>query len=81
MSICDIETTMERIKSAPPESPIAVFRCGFPGQVNALFATTIKTSDRIEDGDNLFVGVFDRTMDMHHVREQLRHVCWSSVIA
>ena len=72
MSISAIEHAMIRIAFARVESPIAVFTCNVPGHVNAMFAATVKTQERIERGDPTLLGVFDASMNMRHIRAQLQ---------
>ena len=43
MSNMNVTHILERIDLATPESPIAVFRCGAPGTLNAVFAKTVRT--------------------------------------
>jgi len=74
MSIGTIETIIGRIKTATVLSPIAVFKARsiLGDELNAVFADTVKTREKIEAGDENYIGTFDRTMDMFEVRSVLR---------
>ena len=60
MSLAPISVIMTRIKAATPESPIAVFKPVIRdyGQLDAMFGSTVRTQERVESGDPLFVGYF-----------------------
>jgi len=75
MSIGTIETIIGRIKVATVLSPIAVFKELDNDQnwiLNAVFADTVKTQDKINGSGIGHVGTFNRTMDMFEVRSVLR---------
>lgn len=71
MTTCTVSIAMERIKSARPKSPIAVFRCGEPSQVETVFGDSIMTRRRAEY-DPAFVGMFDNTMNFKLVEKALK---------
>lgn len=71
MSQDTIEHAMMKIEYARPESPIAVFKSNQDGHVNAMFADTIKTKERIARCDPDLIGVFDATMNQRHIRAML----------
>ena len=72
MSVDNVDRVMTRIEFAHVESPIAVFKGNLPGQVNAMFAATVATQDRIARGDPDLIGVFDESMNLRHIRLQLQ---------
>jgi len=72
MSISNIQTTMERIRSAKPESPIAVFLCNLPCYVNTVFADTVQTRSIITGGSKDLVGVFHKENDLKEVESVIR---------
>lgn len=78
MSISSIEHTMIRIEFAETDSPIAVFKCNVPGHVNALFAATIRTQDRINLAGSNLIGVFDMSMNQRHIKKMLIDAIHSS---
>jgi hypothetical protein len=83
MSLMSITHTMFRISSATPASPIAVFRCNENkegGEVNAVFAATVKTHQMIAAGDPDLIGVYDGSMDLVEVERVLRNVKQKEVI-
>lgn len=71
MTLCTIETAMTRIMGAREESPIAVFR-GVHGRVDVMFANTVSTRKRIDQGGPGFIGVFDGNVPRERVRSILR---------
>jgi hypothetical protein len=72
MSVSTLQNVMLRIRTATPESPIAVFLCAKPGPLDAVFAATVITRSIIARQDPALIGVFDRTMNEREVKEQLR---------
>lgn len=77
MSIATVSVIMGRIKSAEPESPLAVFipPPGFPGSLDAIFASTVHGRKRVFQGVSL-VGVFDNTMDPDNIKKKLKMAAW-----
>lgn len=70
MSLCSMFLIMERIKTAPKESPIAVFTGG--GEyLDARFATTAATRAAIVGADPRLVGVFTGDEPIAKVRHTL----------
>lgn len=72
MSNATIENVMIRIKGAPPASKIAVFRCDEHGKLNAVFAATVTTTQLIDSGHPDLIGVYDGTMNLDDVRQELQ---------
>jgi hypothetical protein len=58
MTVMKIPSALLRIKAAPPSSPIAVFRIAALGYVDAMFANTVMTAQRINNRDPHLIGVF-----------------------
>jgi hypothetical protein len=72
MSVDTVSNIMIRIRAAPPDSPIAVFRAPVPGKLEAVFASTVKAQDRIRgDKRHDLIGVFDKSQDLEHVKRVL----------
>lgn len=72
MSVDTVSHIMARIRAAPPESPIAVFRARVPGKLEAVFASTADAQDRIRgDKRHDLIGVFDNSQDLAHVKQVL----------
>lgn len=72
MSFMTVHHAMDRIKAADPSSPIAIFRCGKEGEVNAVFGATVKTQQMIADGDPSLIGVYDSSMNLKIIEDVLR---------
>jgi hypothetical protein len=72
MSKSNLERVMLRIRGAEVCSPIAVFRCEEPGQLDSLFAKTVEAHRMMWEEPRSFIGLFDRTMDMSLVKQELR---------
>ena len=70
MSISSTTVIMGRIKVATPESAIAVFT-GKNGRLNAVFANTLETISKINDGAPGLIGIFHKEMDMVGVKTKL----------
>ena len=62
---------MIRIRGAEQDSPIAVFKCGYVGKLNAVFASTVKSKKLTNDKNKNWIGVFDKTMPDNIVRDIL----------
>jgi len=81
MSVVSVPIAMSKIKSATTRSPIAIFRLTLEQQkaskskngLDAIFAATVLTQQRILADDLLLVGVFDNTMSVAAVRRKLRN--------
>lgn len=78
MSFGGVELVMRRIEGSSRSSPIAVFRCDKPGQLQALFARTVVTHGLIQTSPDL-VGVFSGTDDPNAVRQILRRAVGAGV--
>jgi len=75
MSIGTIETIIGRISAATQDSQIAVFvtsDCFKDRTLDAKFANTVKTLQKIDNNDPKLVGCFDCSMDEYKVREALK---------
>ncbi len=70
MSIMKLPLILDRIKTAPPSSPIVVFRCATPEHLNAVFDTWTTKVDRIEKAKD-YVGTFHSENDPKTVRKWL----------
>lgn len=70
MSLCSMFQILERIKSAPKESPIAVFQAG-GDYLDARFAHTAATRAAIVGADPRLVGVFCCDTPIAKVRQTL----------
>lgn len=66
-----LEVTLKRIREAPEDSPIAVFRSNIPGRLRAVFGDTAYSHKEIKKGHGL-VGVFHGYMDLATVEAALR---------
>ena len=66
MSIASIEVIINRIKTAPEDSKIAVFKCKEYGKLNAVFDSTYVTQSRIKI-DKDYIGSFCRDDDIKKV--------------
>ena len=68
----NINTILDRILIATPDSPIAVFYNRQKGSSNlvAVFGSTILTRKLVAEDE--FVGMFDRTMSFSKTAEKLR---------
>jgi hypothetical protein len=71
MSARSVDLIMNRILTATPESPIAVFRWDKEGLLDAVFACTVATQQRISANDPLLVGVYDKTDNVRTVKRAL----------
>jgi|TARA_R110000751_G_scaffold235094_1_gene336571 hypothetical protein len=63
---------MNRIKAAPKNSPIVVFKSDKPGCVDAMFASTVVSQQRIKSGIDL-IGVFDKKSKVKEVYATLEN--------
>ena len=75
MSIGTIETIMGRIAAATQDSQIAVFvtsDCFKDRTLDAKFAGTFKTMQKIKNNDPTLIGCFDCSMDSYKVKEKLK---------
>jgi hypothetical protein len=73
MSLMSVSHTIDRIKGATELSKIAVFRCEKSGEVNAVFASTVKTQKLIREKHPDLIGVYDSSMNLHEIERTLRH--------
>lgn len=71
MSRMNLTAVMDRIRTATPDSQIAVFRTGDRGYLDAMFCNTIVTLRRIANQDAAFIGVYDGTMDCKSIHKNL----------
>ncbi len=71
MGHLNLESTMGRIKTATPDSQIAVSRSDIDGNLNSFFAATVISKKLIADGDPALIGVYDGTMNLEAVKKHL----------
>ena len=71
MSISTIKVIVERIRVSTTASPIAVFEKK-DGQLDAVFAATIATQQRVMSGDPSFIGMFNKGMNRIEIKEKLQ---------
>lgn len=71
MSNSSLQVVMGRIKCAIPDSKIAVFRTNRPGQLDAVFESTVLTKKMIATKHIALIGVYDGTMDLQSVEKEL----------
>ena len=72
MSNGTLSNIMSRISSATPSSPIAVFVSDRPKMANAVFADTAVSKRVLKLNMPELIGVYDATMPLLHVREEIR---------
>lgn len=72
MTIATIDTILNRVRGAAPQSPIAIFRSDRLGQFNAVFASTVETQNAIRRNDPNLIGVYDKNVDLHYLAQVLR---------
>lgn len=72
MTIATISIILDRIETAKRSSQIAVFVTP-GGRLDAMFASTFWTQDRIKSKDQTLVGVFDNTMPRDDVYIALKN--------
>lgn len=70
MTISTIPDAYDRISMTDAISPLAVFRSSSYRSVDAMFANTVLTQRRIEQGDINYLGTFHRD-NIHEAREKL----------
>ena len=67
MSKMDIQDALERIKTAPKESPLLLLTCGEKTNIICCFANTVLARQMI--GQSNFIGIVDKTMDIEEVKK------------
>jgi hypothetical protein len=73
MTVGTVLQVMSRIKGATPLSQIAVFLTDETRpKLDAVFAATVLTQQKIAAKDASLIGVFDKTMDLINVEKRLR---------
>lgn len=71
MTTATITTIMERMKSATPESPLAIFRVGSDGmEFDCCFGATIAARERIKNSKS-FIMLIHRGLSKQGVRHIL----------
>ena len=70
MTVSSVAVVMDRILSATEQSPIAVFKVGESGLVDAVFAATLYSQAKIAGDDNL-IGIYHSGMDRQTVKREL----------
>lgn len=76
MTVMSTDLILERVKVAEKESPIAVFQ-DENGDLDAVFAATIGTQERIKNDDPDLVGVFHKYQRISTVRARLNNASLS----
>jgi hypothetical protein len=71
MTIMKLPLIMDRIKHAPPSSPIAVFRTSVAGHLDAVFAATLESIAVIKAGPQSYIGTFHGECDLKWVKDRL----------
>ena len=71
MSLGSVESTLDRILVAEPNSPIAVFRGSSSGLVDAVFASTKMSKLAIKRNEKSLIGVYDRSCNLPLVKRVL----------
>lgn len=71
MSRMSVAHAIQRIKGAPPDSPIMVMKHDDEGFVNAVFASTVVSQQMLKIDAGQIVGVYHGGMDMSMVRKAL----------
>lgn len=71
MSDVNLQTALDRILAATPDSPIAVFRGSTRGLLNTMFANTVTAQLYLKTRRRLLVGVFHKDLDRDAVRAKL----------
>ena len=77
MSKLSIESILIRIKRAPVDSPIAVFRIDdkYSTKLDAVFESTVVSQQRIRANDPALIGVYDKTSNLLEVKNELcKHI-------
>ena len=72
MSMMNLRHTMERIKTATLDSPIAVFKSDLKGFVNTVFGATVQTQRLIAANDPSLIGVYDGSMNLLEIERQIQ---------
>ena len=70
MTIMRLSLIMDRIKSAPPSSPIVVFRCATADHLDAVFDTWTTRVVR-EQRPRDYIGTYHSDMAIAAVRKEL----------
>ena len=71
MSKMDIQDALERIKTAPPTSPLLLLTCGEKTNVLCCFANTIIARQLARQANA--IGIFDSTMETEEVKRCISH--------
>ena len=71
MSIMEGPLILDRIRTATPYSPIAVFTSDDPVRLEAVFAACAETQRRIQSGDPRYIGSFHCDQDRAWVKTTL----------
>ncbi len=66
----DLTIIMDRIKTATPDSPIAVFKSD--KGLDCVFANTVITEERVDDED--CIGSYHGKMDMNYILDNLSKI-------
>lgn len=74
MSDATHSIVMARIKTARPDSMIAVFRSTAPGLLSAVFDSTVQTRALIAANDQGYLGSFHGKVSTHELGEISRYL-------
>lgn len=77
MAEMTIDGAVARIQSAPPHSPIAVFRGSKPNYLTCVFAHTVETRRAIKKNANDYIGTFDERINVAELVDVLRAFAWA----
>jgi len=75
MTVGTLQNVMDRIGAATQDSQIAVFvtsDCFKDRTLDAKFANTVKTMQKINNNDPSFVGCYDCSMDSLMIQSELK---------
>jgi len=78
MSIGTPQQIIERIKSAEPDSPIAVFSVGDDVALDAVFCSTVKTQHRLATSSKL-VGVWHKHSNLEEAKAAMRRILTENI--
>ncbi|WP_404358086.1 hypothetical protein [Methylotuvimicrobium sp. KM1] len=71
MALDTVATILGRVKVAPPDSPIAVFKCDKPGLLRAVFGATIDSRLEMDAKRGELIGAFCQNDDEAIVKRKL----------
>lgn len=71
MSAQTIKDIMSRVRTATPDSQIAVFRFQSVNRLDVAFANSVNVANRIANNDKDLIGVYDCTMNQYEISHEL----------